>query len=113
MHCMMSLALHALVVILRLYCSGFLVFHLACANLLLAPLITPLPRHCGNSGSSHVFNKRDGQTPSTSNQHLSNEAIIGIVALVAAVIVVPIVSKYCTHWLAHRHRQSVPAKLTT
>ncbi|KAJ3571235.1 hypothetical protein NPX13_g5450 [Xylaria arbuscula] len=44
-------------------------------------------------------------TSSNSDHRLSNEAIIAIVSLVAAVVVVPIVSKYYSHWINRRCQQ--------
>ncbi|KAI1369614.1 hypothetical protein F5Y08DRAFT_334539 [Xylaria arbuscula] len=44
-------------------------------------------------------------TSSNPDHHLSNEAVIAIVSLVAAVIVVPIVSKYYSHWINRRCQQ--------
>ncbi|KAF2968870.1 hypothetical protein GQX73_g4668 [Xylaria multiplex] len=49
---------------------------------------------------------RASHVSSPSDQNLSTEAIISIVALVSAVIIVPIVSKCATHWAVKRYRQS-------
>ncbi|KAI1365818.1 hypothetical protein F5Y08DRAFT_338221 [Xylaria arbuscula] len=49
---------------------------------------------------------RASHVSSLSDQNLSTEAIISIVALVSAVIIVPIVSKFATHWAVKRYRQS-------
>ncbi|KAJ8130272.1 hypothetical protein O1611_g3356 [Lasiodiplodia mahajangana] len=61
---------------------------------------------CETSDSSCVVTEPDGQEPLHTSQHLSNEAIIGIIALLAAVLVVPFISKYLGYWIARHYRRS-------
>ncbi|KAI0098659.1 hypothetical protein GGR51DRAFT_577015 [Nemania sp. FL0031] len=68
---------------------------------------------CKSPESSRMFIERDDQGPSTMSQHLSAEAIIGIVALVAAVLVVPFISKYFSCWITQRYLRASAGQINS